>query len=112
MKVLSITYGISAFLAIHSFAYGGIGMITIGMMARVALGHTGRNVFDPPGILKLIFSALLSGTVIRVIFPLFANSFYDLWVGLAQALWITAFGLLLIIYLPMLIRARVDGRPG
>ncbi|MDX2464212.1 MAG: NnrS family protein, partial [Porticoccus sp.] len=31
-------------LAVHAFAYGGVGMITLGMMARISLGHTGRDV--------------------------------------------------------------------
>ncbi|MDH5473901.1 MAG: NnrS family protein [Gammaproteobacteria bacterium] len=112
LKVISISHGLSVFLAIHSFAYGGIGMITIGMMARVALGHTGRNVFDPPAILKIAFLAMLTGAIVRVIFPLLNASYYTLWVGIAQALWILAFGTLFIVYLPMLIKSRVDGRPG
>jgi uncharacterized protein involved in response to NO len=29
-------------LALHAFTMGGIGVITLGMMARVSLGHTGR----------------------------------------------------------------------
>lgn len=112
LKALSITHDISAFLAIHSFAYGGIGLITIGMMARVALGHTGRNVFDPPAILKLVFISLLTGAVIRVIFPLILNQYYGYWIGIAQLLWIVSFGIMLVVYIPMLIKARVDGRPG
>ena len=112
LKALSITHGISVFLAIHSFAYGGIGMITIGMMARVALGHTGRNVFNPPKILKVVFLCLSLGAVVRVIFPLITNSYYTLWIGIAQGLWIVAFGIVLAVYLPMLIKPRADGRPG
>ncbi|MDH5766150.1 MAG: NnrS family protein [Gammaproteobacteria bacterium] len=112
LKALSITHGISVFIAIHSFAYGGIGMITIGMMARVALGHTGRNVFDPPGILKIVFLSMLTGTIVRVIFPLVDSSHYSLWIGIAQLLWILSFMIMLVVYLPMLIKARVDGRPG
>ncbi|MCW8910234.1 MAG: NnrS family protein [Gammaproteobacteria bacterium] len=112
LKVLSITHGISAFLAIHSFAYGGIGMITIGMMARVALGHTGRNVFDPPRILKTAFVFMLIGAVVRVIFPLINIDNYALWIGIAQVLWILAFTIVLTVYLPMLIKPRVDGQPG
>ena len=41
---------ISKFIAIHALAFGGIGIITLSMMSRVSLGHTGRN-FNAPSIL-------------------------------------------------------------
>ncbi len=112
LKVLMAVLPISPFLAIHSFAYGGVGLITIGMMARVSLGHTGRNVFEPPKVLVWVYSLLAIGAVIRVIFPLFNTNLYQWWIGIAQGLWIIAFIILLISYLPMLIKPRVDGRAG
>jgi uncharacterized protein involved in response to NO len=112
LKILSFTLGISSFLAIHAFTYGGIGLITTGMMARVSLGHTGRNVFDPPRILNVVFGILLVGTIVRVILPLFDMGNYAWWIATAQILWITAFVILGFVYLPMLVKARVDGRPG
>ncbi len=112
LKFLSYFFVISSFLAVHSFAYGGIGLITIGMMARVALGHTGRNVFDPPKVLILIYSLLSIGAVVRVILPMVNAQMYAWWIGIAQGLWITAFAILFIVYIPMLIKPRVDGMPG
>ena len=55
LKSLSLIFSISPFLSLHSFSVGGIGLITIGMMSRITLGHTGRNVFNPPKILTLVF---------------------------------------------------------
>ena len=112
LKVLSITFAISPFLAVHAFAYGGVGLITVGMMSRVALGHTGRNVFDPPKILLWVYVLLAVGAVVRVIFPMIDMSLYHWWIGLAQCLWITAFAILFAVYIPMLIKPRVDGMPG
>ena len=112
LKALMEFFPISPFLAIHAFAYGGVGLITIGMMARVSLGHTGRNVFEPPKILRWVYSLLAIGAVFRVIFPLFNMSLYQWWIGIAQGLWIVAFTILLFTYLPMLIKPRVDGRAG
>lgn len=34
--------------ALHAWTAGGIGIFTLGMMARVSWGHTGRNIGDPP----------------------------------------------------------------
>ncbi len=112
LKAASILYGISPYLSIHAFSFGGIGMITAGMMARVSLGHTGNNVFEPPKILNLIFGLLFLGAIFRVILPLFLEQYYLHLMGMAQILWIIAFGLFFITYAPMLIKARKDGRYG
>ena len=49
--LLVVGYGLTAqakfggnvpFLATHAFTTGGIGMVTLGMMARISLGHSGR----------------------------------------------------------------------
>ena len=112
LKVAAIVYGLSVFLAVHAFALGGIGMITIGMMARVSLGHTGRNVFSPPPSVFWIFALLLVATVLRVILPLVASSYYIVWIALSQLCWIVAFAWFLYLYVPMLIFPRVDGRYG
>jgi uncharacterized protein involved in response to NO len=99
-------------LYVHAFTYGGIGVLTMGMMARVILGHTGRNVFAPPAMLSQCFMLLLAGAVVRVVLPLFSMQLYAVWIGVSQLLWIAAFSLLLVVYAPMLLRARVDGRDG
>lgn len=104
--------GLSPYLALHAFTVGGIGLMTLGMMSRVALGHSGRNVFEPPAVLNWIFLLLLSGVIFRVVLPLLAESRYLLWVGWSQWLWIFAFLVFFIVYLPVLTRPRVDGKEG
>lgn len=112
LKTMSIWWGISPPPTLHAFAFGGIGLITIGMMSRVALGHTGRNVFDPPKALGPMFVLLVLGALTRVFAPLLDVTHYTLWIGASQVLWMLGFGLFSAVYLPMLIRPRVDGRPG
>ncbi|WP_028487642.1 NnrS family protein [Thiothrix lacustris] len=97
---------------IHAFAYGGIAMMTVGMMSRVALGHTGRNVAEPPAILAVIFLLLFAGAFIRVLNIWLVPEFYAMWILSAQFLWIAAFVLFLWHYAPMLIKPRIDGRYG
>jgi uncharacterized protein involved in response to NO len=48
-------------LALHAFGYGGIGLLTAGMMVRVTLGHTGRNPNAPPRGVVWIFLPLALG---------------------------------------------------
>ena len=112
LRLFSYFINISDFLVLHAYAVGGISMITIGMMSRVALGHTGRNVFDPPVILNWIFFLLLLSFLFRVVLPLFFVSNYPNWILLSQVFWLGAFGLFVIKYAFMFIKPRVDGRPG
>jgi len=111
LKVLSIVNGVSVYLAVHAFVLG-IGMMTLGMMARVSLGHTGRNIFAPPQALFWIFALQVGSMLVRIIFPLIDNSFYMLWIGLSQFLWLFAFGWFLYIYFSILIYPRADGYYG
>ena len=112
MKALSVWWGISPFLALHAFAYGGIGLTTLGMMSRVALGHTGRSVFDPPRLLAPAFTLIVVGALIRVVVPIFDAFDYRLWIAASQVLWVVGFGAFAAVYIPILIRPRVDGRRG
>jgi uncharacterized protein involved in response to NO len=112
LKVLVVVSGISVYQAIHAFAFGGIGIMTIGMMARVSLGHTGRNVLAPPRSLVWIVALLSCGAIVRVVFPLIDTSFYLVWITLAQLFWLLAFAGFLYVYFPMLIYPRTDGRYG
>jgi uncharacterized protein involved in response to NO len=109
---LSSFYGISKFIAIHALAYGGIGMVTLSMMARVSLGHTGRNINEPPVTVNYIFALILIGSILRVFFPLFLPMQYMTWIICSQALWLVAFLLFVISYAPILIKARIDGEFG
>lgn len=99
-------------LGVHALAYGGIGMVSLGMMARVSLGHTGRDVFNPPGLLVPVFALLFAGAVVRVLLPMVFPAAYLDWVLLAQLLWLVAFVPFVLRYAPMLIQPRVDGRYG
>ncbi|HPE59477.1 MAG TPA: NnrS family protein [Thiolinea sp.] len=102
----------SFWLALHAFGVGGIGMMTVGMMARVILGHTGRNVFEPPPVLTALFLLLLGAAVLRVFPVWWWPSLQLVWVIASQLVWMVAFLLFLRVYAPMLVQPRVDGRDG
>ncbi|MDO6461234.1 NnrS family protein [Granulosicoccaceae sp. 1_MG-2023] len=112
LHALAVFAGFNPYLSVHAFAVGGIGMITIGMMTRVALGHTGRNVFEPPAALGWLFLSLAGGALVRVLLPLVSPGLYGWWIGLSMSLWILAFAGVFLVYRPMLTAARVDGAPG
>lgn len=107
-----VRFEVSPFLSVHAFAVGGIGLVTLAMMARVALGHTGRNVHQPPRTVKYALLALILAVVLRVFFPLLDMAHYRPWIALSQLFWILAFSAFLWTYLPFLVKSRVDGQPG
>jgi len=107
LKAAVFVFKISPYLAVHAFTVGGIGLMTIGMMARVSLGHTGRNVLDPPKGLFPMFGMLFVGAIVRVVFPLMDPSHYPVWIGLSQALWIISFGIFLYLYSSMMFQPEV-----
>ncbi|MFZ5523669.1 MAG: NnrS family protein [Pseudomonadota bacterium] len=112
IKALASFTSLSPSLALHAFAVGGIGLITAGMMARIALGHTGRDIQQHSRLLAPAFISLFAAWVARVILPMIAPAHYLLWVGIAQAAWLIAFALFIWIYAPILVKPRADGMPG
>ena len=111
--LLAIAYSglIPTMIAFHALMVGGIGVMTLGMMARVALGHTGRPLRAPP-LVSLAFILVNIAAVVRVAGPLLTLHYTKAVIGAAGALWITSFVLFLLVYAPILIRARIDDRPG
>lgn len=103
---------IGASLQFHLFALGAIALITFGMMARVAIGHTGRDVHHPPSAVVLVFACLLGALIARVMLPLLWPVHYIALVTLAQWFWLAACGIFLWIYVPILTAPRPDGQPG
>lgn len=97
--------------ATHLFTVGGIGLMTLAMMARVALGHTGRPLQLPPGTV-LGLRLLAVAAVVRTLGPVLWPAHYNAALFTAGGLWTAAFGLYLVEYARILLTPRPDGRPG
>ena len=83
---------------IHALTYGALGTLILGVAARVALGHTGRPVQSVP-LMTLAFSLISLGALCRII----AQPGVSLWMTFSVALWLGAYGLFLIQYVPILL---------
>jgi uncharacterized protein involved in response to NO len=97
-------------LALHALTLGGFGVLTLGMMSRVALGHTGR-LLQSARATDLAFVLLNLGTLARVFGPYAMPDNYIGAVHLAGGFWLLAFGIFTVIYAPILLKPRADGRP-
>lgn len=105
-------FNTSKFLAIHAFSFGSIGLITLAMMSRVSLGHSGRDINQPSKAMGYAFSIMLLGFITRVILPLFDIFDYETLIEISQICWLTAFIIFVTIYFPILTKPRVDGKEG
>lgn len=98
-------------VATHALTVGAIGTLTLGMMARVALGHTGRVLLAPSST-TFAFVAITLAALARVLQPWLAPEHYVVGLVAAGVFWVLAFAVFLAGYAPILLRPRVDGRPG
>jgi uncharacterized protein involved in response to NO len=98
-------------VATHALTAGAIGTLTLGMMARVTLGHTGR-VLEVGPVMTLAFVAVTAGAVLRVFGPWFRADLTQPVLVLAAGLWSAAFALYVISNARFLMTPRPDGKEG
>lgn len=104
--IVSITPSI----ALHVLTAGAIGSMCIGMMVRVALGHTGRDL--KAGVGGVLAFLLMQGAIVtRVILPLLDMSHYMDWLEISAGLWAASFSVYLVFFARVLWQPRPDGLP-
>jgi uncharacterized protein involved in response to NO len=110
LSVLGV--GVPAAAAIHALTTGAIGTMIIGVMPRVTLGHTGREV-TADGVTAFLFVLINVAAIARV-----AASWNLGWnladpmvlLAVSGGCWIAAFGLFEIVYGPMLFTRQFTRR--
>ncbi|NVK21782.1 MAG: NnrS family protein [Kangiellaceae bacterium] len=112
LKAMGTVWPALTFPALHAMTVGGLGMITLGMMARVSLGHTGRSIHQPPKSISWMFILVALACLIRVFVPLAFSQYYVTAILVSSILWSLAFLWFAVIYTPYWIKPRVDGLPG
>ncbi|TGL62938.1 NnrS family protein [Leptospira ognonensis] len=100
---------IPASSAYHLFTVGGLSTFIYGMVTRVSLGHTARQIIASKWT-HFAYYLLNAAVIIRVGLPLF--SIYKESYLIAGIFWIIAFGLFVCQYIKILISPRLDGKLG
>jgi uncharacterized protein involved in response to NO len=90
---------------IHAWTAGGLGVMTLAMMTRVSLGHTGRPL-SADGMTCAIYACVIAAGLLRV-WAAFEPARMVTLLLLAGAAWVIAFVLFAIGYGPRLIRRRI-----
>lgn len=95
----------------HALGAGAAATMILAVMTRASLGHTGRPLLVPK-IIALAYGLLIAAAVVRVFGQVLLPLDYLHVIACAAILWIAAFLLYAIVYTPILLRPRVDGKPG
>jgi uncharacterized protein involved in response to NO len=90
-------------LPLHAYAVGGIGIVTLSIMARVTLAQTGRNVHRAPPVTTPLMGGLLLAVALRIFLPLVDPTHYALWMGAAALAWMASFLLFIVVFTPKLL---------
>jgi uncharacterized protein involved in response to NO len=94
---------------IHALTAGALVSMMVAMMMRSTLGHTGRKL-EANRADVMTFLLLQLAVVLRVLAGVAGD--YRTMTILAGVVWMVVFAVFLLRYAPMLLRARVDGKPG
>jgi uncharacterized protein involved in response to NO len=100
-----LTDMLPATTALHALTVGAVGTMTLAVMTRASLGHTGRPLSAGP-VTKTIYGLITVAALLRILSPLTGNRI-DLALWLAGAAWSCAFGLFAVFYGLVLMRPRV-----
>lgn len=98
-------------VATHALTAGAIGTLTLGMMTRVTLGHTGRMIVATP-MMTLAFVAVTAAAVVRVLGPWFRADLTQKSLMVSAVLWSAAFALYVLGNTRFLMTPRPDGKEG
>lgn len=102
--------GLTELASLHFLAIGGVGGMTLSVMSRASLGHAGRALIAPRGVV-LGYGLVPLAAVIRWLGGEMGGAVYDASIWLSSALWLVAFGGFLIAFAPIYLTPRAPRAP-
>lgn len=98
---------ISEISAIHALTVGAVGTMTIGIMTRAALGHTGRFIQASPAV-TTAYIMMTVAAIVRVGGPALIPDYYNETMLISGVLWIGLYLCLAVVFWPILTRPRIN----
>jgi uncharacterized protein involved in response to NO len=95
----------------HALTMGVLATMILAVMTRASLGHTGRPLVVSR-VIAVAYVLLTLGVFVRVFGGVLWPERYALAMSIAGLAWVLSFLLYLIVYTPILIGPRADGKPG
>lgn len=103
--------GLATSTATHALTAGAIGTMVLAVMTRASLGHTGRPL-EATVPITIAYVLVIAGAVVRVFGPLASMAPHRDWVLAGGVAWAAGYAIFALVYAPILLRPRIDGRPG
>lgn len=103
--------GIAPSAGLHALTAGAMGAMIMAVVTRVSLGHTGRPLVLPAGA-ATAYGLVQVGAVLRVGASLVTGGAAGPLLVVAGLAWAGAFAVFVVLYAPILVSARADGKPG
>jgi uncharacterized protein involved in response to NO len=103
--------GVPASSGLHALTAGAMGGTILAVITRVGLGHTGRALVLPGGMVGC-YALVHGAAAARVAAPFFAAAAQQALLVASGVAWACAFGIFAVRYAPILTTRRPDGRPG
>jgi uncharacterized protein involved in response to NO len=94
-------------VATHALTAGALGLLILGMLTRVALGHTGRMV-EANASIHLSYYLMIGSAVVRVFFIWIWPEQTTLWLNISGGLWISVMAIYLINYFKILVSPALE----
>ena len=90
---------------LHALFAGSLGLIALGMITRVSLGHTGRTIVANR-VIKASFIVTALGVFLRVFHPIFLDGAINDWLHTSMGFWTLGYLLFLIGFTKILFTPR------
>jgi uncharacterized protein involved in response to NO len=101
--------GVAPSAGVHAWGVGAIGLMTLAVMTRATLGHTGRQLVAGPATV-VIYGLVFFAALARIGAAIPSSADIAL-LHVAACAWAAAFGVFAAIYGPMLLGAKVTAGP-
>jgi uncharacterized protein involved in response to NO len=111
LKAMSGAGWVASSVALHALTAGAIGTMTLAVMTRASLGHTGRALVASRATV-LAYALVQCGAVMRLAGPLITVDWSREVSGWGGIVWAIGFLVFVVAYAGVLVGPRVDGRPG
>jgi uncharacterized protein involved in response to NO len=96
-------------IPLHTLMVGGLGVVGLGIMTRVSLGYTGRNI-EADKAISFAYLCVVLGALIRISIPFFWPEHYVTSLYFAVIIWTLGFLIFLVKFWTMLMTPRPDGK--
>jgi uncharacterized protein involved in response to NO len=91
---------------LHSLFAGGLGLIALGMITRVSLGHTGRKIVANKWMI-FAFASTFIGSILRVFHPIYLGDAINFWLHTSMGFWTLGFIIYLFNFTGLLFKPRL-----